>query len=134
MAKVTGVKAAITFNGNTIFFTSITPKANRELSDSTDSGNLDPTSGLVFRSQIPVAASIDIDFEGFYYTDTTDAAFVAELFSSTPPRACQINITDSVIWGHGNVDAASLDTMIVLKDVTKIRGSLMSNGTWTHGA
>jgi hypothetical protein len=134
MSKVTGQANSFTYNGNTVYTTKVTPKVERKMADSTDTGNYDPTSGLIHKSQLPVTTQTTIDFEGFYYTDTTNAQVLADLYAATAARPVVVKINGTNTLGHGNADLTSLEVGIVADDIVTVKGTLMSNGVWTPGS
>src|ERR1051326_3422363 len=104
VAKLTGKAGSFTLNTHVLSFTVMNSKVNRELADTTDSANYDSTTDLVWPAQIPVSEAIELSVEGNFDLNSTDAQLIALLMAGGAAVPVIINLSASVVLGHGNFD------------------------------
>ena len=58
--RLTGKQSFFTFNGVTVPIVKVTPKVNRKLADSTDSGDYNGSQDMLATTQIPSASPLNM--------------------------------------------------------------------------
>jgi hypothetical protein len=132
--KISGKGQFLTLNGTRVNVTKITPKTERKLADTTDSGDYDATSDMLQQSQIAVKVGTTLDVEGWFYTNQTNSLLLSYAFGSTGPVPVVANISTAVVFGHGNFDLSSIECDMPLDGTVNVKFSLMSNGVFTPGS
>jgi hypothetical protein len=128
--RLTGKASYINFGGALLGITKATPKVNRKLADTTDSGDYLSTPDMLFPTQIPVSAPLELAIEGRYRFSSTPAV-VSLLATSATQIPIVIGLSSQAIWGHGNFDISDFDTGIPVDDVVTFTCNAKSNGLWT---
>lgn len=132
--RMVGSASGFTLNGTTIPITKYTPKGNRKLADTTDTGDYDPTSGLVWNSQLPVSANLELTVEGRFRRSSTMNALVKLLFSGATAVPTVLNLDAGTLFGHGNFDIKDFSTDVPAEDTVTWTATFKSNGVFTPGA
>lgn len=134
--RLTGKAASLTFAGNDVKLTKATLKTTRELADATDSGDYDPTSGLIHKVQIPWGVGSEISVEGKIRTNspTTLSALLAKCYSSTAEAVGTLKMDGSTNVITGNWDIADFEAEIDTQNACTFKATLKSNGLATPGS
>lgn len=133
--KITGKAGTITYNTVVLSITKWESDIDKDMADSTDSSNYDATTQLIHKAQLAVSIQNSVSVEGYFDLNTTDADFIAQLYSANAPVAVILGLTASVVFGHGNFDLTKFKvTTPITKDMVSFTCTLLSNGIFTHGS
>lgn len=132
--KLTGKAAYLTISGTQIPFTKIGAKTERKLADATDSTDYDVATDLIWPTQLPVSASIELSVEGRYNLVSTPGTVIATLYSGATAVPCVFGLSGSAIYGHGNFDLSNFQADVPVDDIVTFTASLKSNGKFTPGS
>lgn len=132
--KLAGKASYLSLNGTRIPIKRYVPKTTRKLADTTDSDNYDATADLLFKSQVPVMASMDLTVDGNFDLNTTPQTIIALLFSGTKAVPVVLGLDAGTLYGHGNFDIADFTTTVPVDDTVTYGCSLHLNGTFYPGA
>jgi hypothetical protein len=114
--------------------TKATPKVTRKLADTTDSGDYQSTPDMIFPTQIPVSAPLEMAIEGRYRFSSTPSAIVALLATSATNIPVVLGLNSGAIWGHGNFDISDFQSDIPFDDTVTYTCNIRSNGQWVPNA
>jgi hypothetical protein len=131
--RLTGKASFINFGGSLLGITKATPKVNRKLADTTDSGDYFQSPDMLFPTQIPVSAPLELAIEGRYRFSSTPS-IVALLGTSATDIPIVIGLNLAAVWGHGVFDISDFETDIPVDDVVTFTCTAKSNGQWTPNA
>jgi hypothetical protein len=128
--RATGKNQFVTFNNVIIPITKVGVKINRKLADTTDSGDYYTTPDMLFPTQIPVSAPLELSIEGrFRYSSTP--GFITAAQTSLTNIPCQVSITNGSQLAAGNFDLSDFEYDGPYDDVVTFTATLKSNGPWT---
>jgi hypothetical protein len=133
--KVSGRAGKFTYNSVVISIKSWKGKVTRELADSTDSSNYDPTSDMLWKAQIPSSVQVEVDIEAYYDLNSTQTSFASQIGTSAGPVAAILGLDATNVFGHGNFDLSDIevDEEIVDENVS-FTATMRSNGVFTFGS
>lgn len=126
----TGRTGSANVNGVPIAITSWKGKLHKEFAVSTDSNNLDPTSGQLYRSRAPGEVWIEFSCEGNYdLGGTTDANF-SQKWKQDGPWPVVLGINRTTTWASFNADFDDVDFSVTVPGAVMITftASGQSNG------
>src|SRR5574343_420647 len=131
--RLTGKAGYIIYNGYTIPITKWTSKTTRNLPDSTDTGDYNQNTDLIYHTRIPVSVDMEVTVEGRYRRSTIPGAIISVLFTGANALACVLGLDASTVFGHGNFDLSDFTLDLPSEDVVTYTCTLMSNGVFTPG-
>jgi len=134
VSKLTGKSSYFKYNGVTISITKYSAKSARDMADSTDSSNYDAASDLVYHAQLPVSIRLDLDVEGRFDLNSTNANLIASLYSNATAVPVQLGLNAGTLYGHGNFDIMDFTCDVPVMDVVTWRATFRSNGVFTPGS
>ncbi|MHC5542405.1 hypothetical protein ACYOEI_29635 [Singulisphaera rosea] len=123
----TGKAGSITIAGTVIPITSWSSKLAVDFADSTDSGNYDPGTGTLPKSQLPGAFQLEISIEAFWDAATTSSGVVAK--AKAPgggPYAVVLKLDASTTYCSGNFDLSDVDVKLTVPGASMV--TLTCNG------
>lgn len=129
--KTTGKQMYFTVGGTNVKLTKATPKVDPKFADTTDGGDYDAATDLIYPTQIQVSAPVEISVEGFYYKSQTPSAVVAKLFTGGGPYALTFGPATGQAHFSGNYDLSGFQIDSELMDTVKWSATLKSNGKIT---
>jgi hypothetical protein len=132
--RIAGNQSSFTLNGTVIPITKYTPKVNRKLADTTDTGDYDATSTLIANSQVPVSYHLELNVEGKFRKSVTPTALIAELFTGATAIPVVLTLAQGVLFGHGNFDLSDFSCDVPAEDTVTFSCTLKSNGPFTPNA
>lgn len=128
--RTTGKNSFLLFNNVQIPITKTTPKVTRKLADTTDSGDYQQTPDMIFPTQIPVSAPLELAIEGRYRFSSTPGFLIAAQTSLTN-IPCQIGLISGQPTFAGNFDLSDFQYDGPYDDTVTFTATLVSNGIWT---
>lgn len=129
--KLTGKQQYLTLAGASIKTLKIAPKVSPKLADTTDTGDYDAATDLLYPTQQQVSAPVEMSVEGFYYKSQTPSAVVAKLFTGGGPYAVTFGVATGYPHFSGNYDISDFQIDGVADDAVKCSFTLKSNGKIT---
>jgi hypothetical protein len=132
--KLTGKASSLTYGGTTLPITKHTPSVTRTLADTTDSTDYDPTTNMLWESQIPVKLAQTLKVEGKYNTSTIPSTIIADLYSGNAAAAIVWTLKSGVVAGHGNYDISDFETSAPVNDTVTYSCTAKLNGVFTAGS
>ena len=132
--KLSGKSGSFTFNGQVLAFQKISPSIDRKLGDTTDSDDYDQATDMIYPSQVPISLQTKIDVEGRFNLQTTNAKLLVPLYSGATAVPVIVNITPTVVFGHGNFDVSNFSMEEPVDDIVTWKASMQSNGKFTVGS
>ena len=132
--RLTGKAGYVTYNNYTIPITKWTSKTTRNLPDSTDTGDYNQSTDLIYHTRIPVSVDMELTVEGRYRKSVIPPAVISVLFTGANALPCVLGLDSSTIFGHGNFDLSDFTCDLPSEDVVTFTCTLMSNGVFTPGA
>lgn len=132
--KLTGKAASWTFAGTAIPFTSISPSVDRGIADATDSTDYDPSTDMLWESQLPVKMAKTLDVEGRYNKNVIPSAVLSALFSGVVAQTVTIKLDASTTFGHGYFDITNFKASVPVNDMVTYTCTLKLNGVWVSGS
>jgi hypothetical protein len=130
--RTTGKQQSFTFNSQTIPITKCSPKITRVLADTTDSGDYSTTPDMIFPTQIPVSAPLELAIEGRFRFSSTPGLIAAAQTSLTN-IPCAVSVNQGSELFHGNFDLSDFSYDGPYDDTVTYTATLKSNGQWTPG-
>jgi hypothetical protein len=130
----TGKAGSITISGNVIPITRANPKVSMEFADSTDSGNYDPTSGNLYKSQLAGDTQIVLAIEGYWDAATTSTNITGKIQNpAAGPYPLVVKLDGSTTYCSGNFDLTDVDLQVEIPGATMISftATARSNGKYT---
>ena len=132
--RLAGDQSSLTFGGTSIPITKYTPKVNRKLADTTDTGDFDSAAGLIANTQVPVSYNLELSVEGKFRKSVTPSALIAQLFSGATAVPTVLTLAQGVLFGHGNFDLSDFSCEVPAEDTVTFTCTLKSNGAFTPNA
>jgi predicted secreted protein len=126
--KLAGKQIYITIGGTNVKITKLSSKVSPKYADTTDTGDYDATTDLIYPSQIQVSAPVEISVEGNYYKSQTPTAVVARLFSGGGPYALTCGVATGYPHFSGNYDLSDFSITGQSDDTVTWSATLKSNG------
>jgi hypothetical protein len=126
--RLTGKASYFLFQGTAIPITKATPKVTRKLADSTDNGDYDTTTDMIYPTQIPVTVKTELAIEGRYRKSSTPAAIMSLLYSDATQIPIVLGLDSGSIWGHGVADISDFQTDIPVDDTVTFTCNVMAYG------
>lgn len=128
--RLTGKASYLLFDGVMIAITSYKPKTERKLADTTDSGDYNTQADLVFPTQIPVSAAVELSVEGRYRKSSTPSALIATLYQGGGPYPVVLGLDAGTLAGHGNFDVSDFEASVPVQDTVTFTCTMKSNGQY----
>lgn len=132
--RLTGKQSYIFWNGTTIPITKATPKTNRKLADITDNQDYDAASDLLWPTQLPVMAPVELSIEGRFRKSITPSAVIAFLYTGTVAVRGVFGLDSGTIYGSGLFDLSDFQCDSPVDDTVTFTCTLRSNGKFTPNA
>ncbi len=131
MAKQTGKSGYITVQGGRIEVTKLSPKAKPSLVDSTDSGNYDPATDMLYEDNLVAKMGYEFAFEGNFYESTSPGIYA--LAHNNAPFAAQLfrNVNNKMYDGLWLLESCETEVSIRDPAMTNIKGTFKSCGIIT---
>ncbi len=129
--RLTGKASYLILNGTTIPFTKVTPKTNRKLADITDNGDYNSNTDLIWMTQLPVTATIELSVEGRFRRSITPTAIISLLYTGQTAVPCRFGLDSALIYGSGNFDVSDFQVDDPVDDTVTFTCTLRSNGIFT---
>ena len=111
-----------------------TGTTTRTLADTTDTGDYNQPSDMLWESQIPAKLCMELDVEGNYRLNQTSSTFLATLFSGANAVAVVLGLDAGDLFGHGNFDISDFTLESPSDEVISFTCKMKLNGTFTAGS
>lgn len=132
--RLTGKASYLSINGVFVPITKYSPKTTRNLPDTTDNGDYNSNTDLVYHTRIPVSVDMELSVEGRYRISVTPVAIMNILFTGANAIPVVLGLDAGHLYGHGNFDLADFSTDVPVEDVVTFTCTLRSNGIFTPNA
>ena len=132
--RLTGKQSAFYFGGYYIPITKATPKTNRKLDDITEKGDYDTNTDLLWPTQLPVMAPVELSIEGRFRKSTIPAAIMNILYTGATAVLTRLTMDASTIYGSGLFDISDFQTEMPVDDTVTFTCTVRSNGKFTPGS
>jgi hypothetical protein len=133
--KMTGKASYINYKGTKLWITKVAPKFDPKLADSTDSADYDPTTQLLYPSQLQVSVGTELSIEGYYDANGNQNALMTDLFNgSAGPQSVTLGRDAGSIVGSGNFNISGYEEEEPIDDMITYKCTLKSNGKFTPGS
>lgn len=129
--RFTGKQSYFLINGYTVPITKATPKTTRKLADVTDNGDYDTPSDLLWPTQLPVMAPVEMTIEGRFRKSSTPAAIISLLYTGATAVPTRLGMDASTVYGSGNFDISDFSSDMPVDDVVTFTCTVRSNGKFT---
>jgi len=129
--RITGKSGSFTFNGISIPITKWSARTTKKLADITDNADYNLNTDLMWPTQLPVNAVLDVSVEGRFRLSVTPADLLAPLYTGLTAIPVTLALTTSQIYGHGNFDLSDFSCDLPVDDTVTFTCSLKSNGIFT---
>lgn len=129
--RLTGKASAFSFGGALFAITKATPKITRKLADTTDSGDYNSTNDMIYPTQLPVSAAVELSIEGRYRKSSVPSGIVATLFTGVFAVPVQLALDAGSLFGHGNFDISDFQADIPVEDTVTFTCTMKSAGQFT---
>lgn len=127
--RLVGKAMYLTLGAISLKITKATPKVSPKFGDTTDSGDYDPATDLLYPTQIQVTAPVEFAVEGNYRVSVTPTAIIAKLFDGTAgPQAVTFGPKSGHAQFSGNYNISDYNQDTACDDVVKFSCTLKSNG------
>jgi hypothetical protein len=128
--RIVGNESSWVFNGSIVPITSVTPKINRKVPDSTDSGDYNGPQDMIANTQIPASYNIEFAIEGRFRFSAIPDLFALAVTSDTQfPMTIGLDLTPTY-YGSGLVDIIDFTTTIPVEDVVNYSCNVKTWGAW----
>jgi hypothetical protein len=128
--RTTGKNQFFLFNNVQIPITKVSAKIPRVLADTTDSGDYQQQPDMLFPTQIPVSAPLNLSIEGRYrFSSTPGLISAAQTSLSMIPAQVAINSGSTLVSGYFDLEDFEYDGPY--DDTVTFTATLKSNGMWT---
>jgi hypothetical protein len=132
--RIVGKAGSITISGTNLAFNKWSPKVTRNMGDTTDSADYDPTSDLIHKSQRAASVQTELTVEGKWDLNTTTAGIIAMLYNGAGAVPVVLKLDATTVYGHGNFDITDFSSDHPVEDTVTWSATLKSNGIFTPGA
>lgn len=132
--RLTGKQSYFFLNGFYIPITKASPRTARKLADVTDNGDYDTNTDLLWPTQLPVSAPVEISIEGRFRKSTTPAAIIALLYTGATAVQTRFGLDAQTIYGSGLFDISDFQTDAPVDDTVTFTCTVRSNGRFTPGS
>lgn len=130
--RLVGKSMFLTVAGTAILITKATPKVATKYADTTDTGDYDAATDLLYPTQKQASASVEIAVEGMFRVDSTPSAVIAKLFDGTAgPYAVTFGPKTGLSQFSGNYDITDYSQDTPQDDAVKWSATIKSNGKVT---
>lgn len=129
--RLTGKQSGFLLNGYAIPITKATPKTTRKLADITDNGDYDSNTDLLWPTQLPVMAPVEMTVEGRFRRSVTPAAIIALLYTGATAVLARFFLDQNLIYGSGLFDISDFQTDSPVDDTVTFTCTVRSNGKFT---
>lgn len=129
--RITGKQSYFIINGFTVPITKATPKTNRKLADITDNGDYDSNTDLLWPTQLPVMAPVELSIEGRFRKNYIPNAILAILYTGTTAVNTVFGLDTTMLYGHGLFDISDFQVDSPVDDVVTFTCTVRSNGRFT---
>jgi hypothetical protein len=131
MAKFTGKDGQYAHNGVAVIISEWTATVTTKMADTTASDNYDTNSALVWNSQLPVSANVEVGISG-PWDPTNHAAILASIIAGNAAAVngvCRYATNTNAIVGTFNL--SDLEITTPTEDTITYTATLKSNGRVT---
>lgn len=129
--RLTGKQSYFYFNGYFIPITKATPKTSRKLADITDNGDYDTNTDLLWPTQLPVMAPVELSIEGRFRKSTIPGAILSILYTGATAVQTRFGLDTNTIYGSGLFDLSDFQADSPVDDVVTFTCTVRSNGKFT---
>lgn len=129
--RLVGTEQFLTISGSNIKLTKLTPEVAPKFADSSDTGDISPSNGLLGPSRLQVSAPVKIEAEGRYRVSSTPSAIIAKMFTGGGPYPVTCGPKTGNSQFSGNYDITNYKQDIPYDDVVTFSCTLESNGPVT---
>lgn len=130
--RLTGKASYFVFNGQQIPITKVGRKVARKKADTTDNGDYNSTTDLLFPTQLIVSATTTFSVEGRYRKSVNPGLNSNAIYESTPGGLLAFFGVDTVtVAGHGYFDIENYEESSPIDDTVTYTMDMTSNGQFT---
>lgn len=127
--RIVGKAQTLLYGGATLYITKAAPKATRKLADTTDTGDYDAATDLVYPSQLAASVKTEFSVEGRYRKDSTPTALIAKLFDGAAGALTVAwSPTSGLSHFGGKYDLSDFSIDSQTEETVTWSGTLVSNG------
>jgi hypothetical protein len=132
--RFSGKASKLSWGGVDFPIKKYTPKTTRKLADTTDTGDYDVSSDMLWETQVPVSIAQELSIEGYFRKSITPTLFVTQLYSGVAAVAVILTLDAGTLFGHGNYDISDFSCDIPSDDVVSFSCTAKLNGIFTPNA
>lgn len=129
--RMTGKQSYFVFNSYTIPITKTTAKTMRKLADVTDNADYDGSSDLLWPTQLPVSAPVEISVEGRFRKSVVPSGIISLLYTGATAVRTVLGLDSGLLFGSGNFDISDFQTDTPVDDTVTFTATFRSNGRFS---
>lgn len=128
--RITGTRADLTLDGNRVHITKVGAKSTKNMDDTTDTGDIDPTTGLLHESQVPHSLVTELSVEGNWRSTspTTNAVLLQKCYQGTAVLVGTLKIDGTNTNYSGQWDITDFEADIPAAGKVSFKATLKGNG------